>query len=84
MQLISAKDHPMKRLHLLTSNNKELILIAEEGLCIHCRTYLKPSEISWIEDGITAVCPKCQVDAVIPAMTTKLKAAFSEWMFSKN
>lgn len=34
--------------------------------CFYCFATFAPSEISeWIDDGQTALCPKCPVDAVI-------------------
>lgn len=34
--------------------------------CFYCFATFPPAEISqWIDDDLTALCPKCEVDAVI-------------------
>jgi hypothetical protein len=34
--------------------------------CFYCLSTFQPSEIvEWIDDGQTAICPKCPVDSVI-------------------
>ena len=35
--------------------------------CFQCKIMFHPMEIvEWIDDGITAVCPHCGVDAILP------------------
>ena len=34
--------------------------------CFYCLSIFPPSEIvEWVDDGQTAICPKCPVDSVI-------------------
>jgi len=50
--------------------------------CYFCTTVFKGSEITeWVDDGQTALCPHCDIDAVIPNETDVdyLKASFERW-----
>jgi hypothetical protein len=36
--------------------------------CFFCVRYFDPSEMTeWMDGGITAMCPRCGIDSVIPA-----------------
>jgi hypothetical protein len=38
--------------------------------CFHCQTIFLAEEVSrWIDDELTALCPRCGVDAVLPGVT---------------
>ena len=54
--------------------------------CFYCLSIFPPSEITeWIDDGQTAICPKCPVDSVIgsasgyPITTDVLKRMHDHW-----
>jgi hypothetical protein len=54
--------------------------------CFYCLSIFSPSEIiGWIDDGQTAICPKCPVDSVIgsasgyPITTEFLKRMHDYW-----
>ena len=47
--------------------NKELILNSEKCYCFYCQKKFNSSNVKdYIDDGQTALCPKCEVDAVLP------------------
>jgi len=56
------------KLHRLTSNNEEL-LRDKKCVCIYCKKEFDYKEIeNYIadSDGLTAECPFCNIDSVIP------------------
>lgn len=55
-------------LHRLTSNNEE-ILRDHKGVCIYCKKEINYKDIiDYIPEvnGLSAVCPFCGIDSVIP------------------
>jgi hypothetical protein len=65
MQTLGPKpDHITAHKHCLR-NRAEIKISAVCG-CFYCFAIFPPSEIvEWIDDGQTAICPKCPVDSVI-------------------
>jgi hypothetical protein len=58
--LLTAKKH--------AKNNQDEVMSSDECGCFHClETFSKDAIVDWSEeeDGTTAVCPFCDVDAVI-------------------
>lgn len=48
-------------------DNREKILAVDEASCFFCCKYIQTKEITeWWDEGKTAVCPKCGIDALIP------------------
>ena len=63
--MLANKD--LEAMHNQSMNNKELLSEVKEAGCFHCDTVFKVSKITeWEDDGKTAICPNCKVDAVIP------------------
>ena len=45
--------------------------------CFHCQqTYTANEIVDWTDDGQTAICPRCGVDAVLSSRTDPLTADF--------
>lgn len=63
--------------------NREAIKASEYAGCYACLAIFKSSDVTeWIEDtgGDTAMCPKCEIDSVVPNPTLKLlKEAQAMW-----
>lgn len=64
----------LRELHDLCTHNKRLITKSTLCCCFQCETIFTASEIrEWCDEGqyegVTAVCPKCGVDSVIPIDT---------------
>ena len=64
--------------HAFSSRNRELLARSERAGCFHCQALFDADEIKdWVDgrqvdtgsldDGETALCPKCGVDAVLPS-----------------
>ena len=60
-----------KKIHKLCFENEKLLKEVKQCACMYCNDRYDVSEIKdWIEDdnGLTAQCPYCQIDSVIPAI----------------
>jgi hypothetical protein len=56
------------RAHKHASKHKSEILGSQSCGCFYCLESFHPSEIKdWIDDGKTAMCPRCGIDSVIGA-----------------
>jgi len=64
-------------LHRLSSHNRELLAKVSRAGCFYCGAIFSPAEITdWIDtrqvetgsvdDGDTALCPRCGIDSVLP------------------
>ena len=61
------KESQMKKLHAYASHNKHLVEQSEKCYCFHCKGVFNSSEIgSYLENEESALCPNCNVDAIIP------------------
>ena len=65
-------------LHRYSSNNRELLAKSDLAGCFYCRNIFPAREIQdWVDgkqvesgeldDGVTALCPRCGIDSVLPA-----------------
>jgi len=49
-----------------SSGHRKQLLSREKAVCYHCGEVFLPSAIvRWCDDGQTAICPYCPVDAVV-------------------
>lgn len=84
----------LKQIHGECGWHEKAVLSSELCGCFHCLSVFSPSEIAeWIEEpedcprgpGKTALCPRCDIDAVLPEsefyeITPELlKAMYQEW-----
>jgi hypothetical protein len=52
--------------HGHSSNHRSEILASRECGCFYCGSIFAPTEIKdWVDEGTTALCPKCEIDSVI-------------------
>lgn len=57
----------LEELHTYSSNNFKLIQDSEFCHCFHCLKKFEAKEVmNYIDDNKTALCPYCDIDAVIP------------------
>jgi len=59
------------KLHKLSFQNEKLLKEAKQCACFYCGKRFRVLEIKdWIEDknGLTAQCPYCQIDSVVPTI----------------
>ena len=51
----------------LSRNNDFTVRFSNQCGCYHCLKKFPASEVrDWVDEGATAVCPKCGIDAVLP------------------
>jgi hypothetical protein len=63
-----SQDHILAHKHSIMHRNE----LENSSLCgcFYCLAIFPPSDIvEWIDDGQTALCPKCPVDSVIGSMS---------------
>lgn len=52
--------------HVCCKNNKDKLLKVENCGCCYCLKIFSPDLIrEWCDDGNTAICPFCGIDAII-------------------
>jgi hypothetical protein len=57
----------LKSLHVDCSLHRENVERSKLVGCFYCRSTFSPANIrEWIDDGETALCPLCGIDAVLP------------------
>ena len=57
----------LNKLHSYCSHNKELIITSKTCYCFYCKEKFDSTEVvEYIDNGQTALCPKCGVDTVLP------------------
>ena len=57
----------LEKLHTYSTNNKRNIALSNQCFCFHCKACMDRSEITdYLDDGQTALCPRCGVDAILP------------------
>ncbi len=96
--MISLADQ--ESLHPFCKNNRALLQESTRAGCFYCQALFAPAEISdWVDglqretgstdDGVTALCPRCGIDAVLPnaiptELTAKLLADMHAHWFQKR
>ena len=76
----------LESIHRFSSRHRELLARSDRAGCFYCRQIFDPAAITdWVDgpqvgtgdtaDGVTALCPRCGSDAVLPsAMPVALTA----------
>jgi hypothetical protein len=63
-------------IHKFSDHHRALLAKSDRAGCFYCEAVFAPSEIEdWVdvpdgageEDGVTALCPRCGIDAVLPS-----------------
>lgn len=74
----------LSRLQELSFDNREALGKSALFGCFFCiSTDASPRIKKWTDNGVTALCPRCGIDAVLPGVTdTKLLAAMCERWFT--
>ena len=68
----------LESIHKFSDHHRELLERSERAGCFYCGEVFDPTEITdWIDgrqvetgsldDGVTALCPRCGIDAVLPS-----------------
>ena len=72
-------------IHRFSSHHRALLVKSPVAGCFYCGAMFAPAEITdWIDgpqvatgettDGVTALCPRCGIDAVLPAGSVAINA----------
>lgn len=57
----------LQLLHKHSIYHRQQILASQVCGCFYCETMLVPSDIKeWTDNTLTAMCPKCGIDSVLP------------------
>lgn len=68
----------LESIHKHSSRHRDVLARSDQAACFHCQAFFNPAEIvEWIDgaqvdtgdaaDGVTALCPRCGIDAVLPS-----------------
>ena len=56
----------------LSMLNRDRVRAAASCGCFHCQSIFASNEIrQWIDNGQTALCPRCGIDSVLPGVTDR-------------
>jgi len=72
-------------IHQFSGRNRNLLARSAQAGCFYCQSLFDPAEImAWVDgrqletgemaDGVTALCPRCGIDAVLPSAAVSLRA----------
>ncbi|HET7463713.1 MAG TPA: cytoplasmic protein [Longimicrobium sp.] len=77
-----AAENDVRAAHRFSSRHRAQVMASDLCACFHCRATFAPAEIEeWVDDGQTALCPRCGIDAVLgSACPYPLTPAFLERM----
>jgi hypothetical protein len=89
----------LESIHKYSNHHRELLARSDRAGCFYCEAMFAPSEIvDWVDgpqletgstdDGVTALCPRCGIDAVLPSaapisLTAEVLAAMHYHWFEK-
>lgn len=76
-------DAALRALHKESSMHREAVLASPRIGCFFCIRTFEPKEVNeWWDQGQTAVCPNCGIDAILPNTTDPaILAAMNERWF---
>lgn len=73
----------LKELHKTSSFHRKTL--SDDCSCFYCHGNFKKTEIlEWTDDEQTAICPECDVDAVISKASPELLTEMHNYFFSRN
>jgi len=57
----------LRIIHNHASYHKDILISEGSGHCFYCLKSFKTNEVTeWIDRGLTALCPHCGIDSVLP------------------
>jgi hypothetical protein len=69
----SFSEADLRSMHRHSSGHRDEILQSELCGCFYCEKTFAPSAVEeWIDDGRTALCPKCSIDSVLGDRASKV------------
>lgn len=77
----------LEQTHKLSMHNRSAIGDAEHASCFFCiRVFPSSAVTEWTDNGTTALCPNCEVDALLPGKhsTEDLAAMCERWFTGRD
>lgn len=57
----------LQKFKVYSSKHKQHVMNSRGVRCYHCLKFCRPQDIKeWVDKGLTALCPFCGIDAVVP------------------
>lgn len=93
---MSLSEADQRSIHKYSDHHRDLLARSDKAGCFYCKAIFAPSEIKhWIDapqdsgdldSGVTALCPRCGIDAVLPSaapisLTPELLAEMRRFWF---
>lgn len=70
--------------HKFCKNNRAMLQDSAIGACCYCATVFPPELVTeWIDGGMTALCPKCSIDAVLPSSQVLISKSLLQIMYQE-
>lgn len=61
-------DKELEEIHKFSRHNKNMLEQSILCYCFHCKRKYEPKLIvEWCDEGVTAICPFCYIDSIIPS-----------------
>lgn len=72
----------LRSLHEFSSFHRDELARSDQAGCFHCKALFSASRVrEWIDDGETAMCPFCHIDAVLPDASVPLTSELLAEMY---
>jgi hypothetical protein len=69
IQMTTLTDHQLAKLHERCDLHFNELALHKVACCFYCIEAISFDKITeWTDCGLTAICPKCHVDAVLPGI----------------
>jgi NAD-dependent SIR2 family protein deacetylase len=79
--MASISERELKAAHRHSMENRQLLTSGGECGCFHCLNTFAANEVTdWTNDGLTALCPRCGIDAVLSSNIDSIDRIFLQRM----
>jgi hypothetical protein len=74
----SKPDNPtLDEAHLRSLNNRQVLAGGGKCGCFHCLATFDADQVTeWVDEGSTALCPRCHIDTVLSARADSIDQMF--------
>jgi NAD-dependent SIR2 family protein deacetylase len=75
--MVSISERKLNAAHRHSLNNRHLLASGGKCGCFHCLKMFDASDVTeWVHDDLTALCPRCGIDAVLSSKFDSIDPAF--------
>ena len=79
--MVNISERELKAAHRHSMNNRQLLASGGECGCFHCLKTFAANEVTdWSDDDLTALCPRCGIDAVLSSNIDSIDRVFLQRM----